>query len=93
MIKISDEDKCISLLHSLPDSWDNLVVCIGNNETTLKFNDVVSSLLSKEMRRKPMDNQRMNALYVRGHSLDRNKNKSSSERSKSRGRSKYQENT
>jgi hypothetical protein len=30
-IKISDEDKCISLLCSLPDAWDNLVVAIGSN--------------------------------------------------------------
>jgi hypothetical protein len=28
-IKISDEDKCISLLFSLPDSWDSLEhICI-----------------------------------------------------------------
>ena len=45
-IKILDEDKCISLLCSLPDSWDGLVVAIGSNKTTLKFEEVVSSLLS-----------------------------------------------
>ena len=44
-IKISDEDKCISLLCSLPDSWDSLVVAIGSNTTSLKFDEVVSSLL------------------------------------------------
>jgi hypothetical protein len=49
-IKISDEDKCISLLCSLPDSWDSLVVAIGSNTTSLKFEEVVSSLLSEEMR-------------------------------------------
>jgi hypothetical protein len=45
-IKILDEDKCIGLLCSLPDSWDSLVVAIGSNTTTLKFGEVVSSLLS-----------------------------------------------
>jgi hypothetical protein len=53
-IKISDEDKCISLLYSLLDSWDSLVVAIGSNATSLKFEEVVSSLLSEEMRRKNM---------------------------------------
>ena len=57
-IKISDEDKCIILLCSLPDSWDGLVVAIGSNTTSLKFDEVVSSLLSKEMRRKNMEGQR-----------------------------------
>jgi hypothetical protein len=44
-IKISDEDKCIILLCSLPDSWDILVVAIGSNKNSLKFDEVVSSLL------------------------------------------------
>jgi hypothetical protein len=49
-IKISYEDKCISLLFSLLDSWDSLVVVIGSNTTALNFDEVVSSLLSEEMR-------------------------------------------
>jgi hypothetical protein len=40
-IKISDEDKCISSLCSLPDLWDSLVVAIGSNTTSLKFEEVV----------------------------------------------------
>jgi hypothetical protein len=45
-IKITEEEKCIILLCSLPDSWDILVVVIGINTTTLAIEDMVSSLLS-----------------------------------------------
>jgi hypothetical protein len=38
-IKISNEDKCIILLFSLLNSWDSLVVAIGSNTTTLKFDE------------------------------------------------------
>eukprot|EP00253_Pinus_taeda_P030467 PITA_30467 len=54
-IKISDEDKCISLLCSLPGSWDSLVIVIGSNATALQFDEIVSSLLTEEMRRKNME--------------------------------------
>ena len=40
-IKISNEDKFISLLCSLLDSWDSLVVAIGSNTTALKLDEVV----------------------------------------------------
>ena len=49
-IKILDENKCISLLFSLQDSWDSLIVAISSNTTALKFDEVISSLLSEEMR-------------------------------------------
>eukprot|EP00253_Pinus_taeda_P035873 PITA_35873 len=63
-IKISDEDKCISLLCSQPDSWDSLVIAIGSNATALQFDEIVSALLTEEMRRKNMDNQNGDALSV-----------------------------
>ena len=87
-IKISNEDKCINFLCSLPDLWDSMVIAIGSNTTTLKFDEIVSSLLSEEVRQKNMEGQKGDALFVRGQSHNRNKNKSSSGRSKSRGRSK-----
>jgi len=54
-IKISDEDKYISLLCSLPDSWDSLVIAIGSNAIVLHFDEIVSSLLMEEMRQKNME--------------------------------------
>ena len=60
-IKVEEEDKCITLLYSLPNSWDNMVVAIGNStKSTLKFEDIVSSSLLEEMRRKSMENHSTN---------------------------------
>ena len=37
-IKMAEEDKCITLLCSLPDSWDNLIVAIGrSSQATLNL--------------------------------------------------------
>eukprot|EP00253_Pinus_taeda_P031361 PITA_31361 len=63
-IKISDEDKCISLLCFLLDSWDSLVIAIGSNETALQFDEIVSSLLAEEMRRKNMESQNGKPIKV-----------------------------
>jgi hypothetical protein len=87
-LKISDEDKCISLFCSLPDSWDSLVVSIGSNTTSLKFEEVVSSLLSEEMIQKNMEGHSIDALFARGCSQERNRSNLSSGRYKSKGRSK-----
>jgi hypothetical protein len=91
-IMIAKEDKCITLLCSLPDSWDNLVVAIGSTtQSTLKYEDVVASLLSEEMRQKSMDGHITDSLFVRGHTQDKNPSKPSGWRSKSTGRSKSPE--
>ena len=68
-INMEEKDKCISMLCSLPDSWDNLVVVIGSTtQSILEFKDIVSSLLFEEMRRKSMENHSINALSRRlGH--------------------------
>jgi hypothetical protein len=86
-ITIAEEDKCITLLCSFPKSWDNLVVPIGSTtQSILKYEDVVSSLLSEEMRWKSMDGHSTNDLFVRGLTQDKNPGKSSGGRSKSTGR-------
>ena len=87
--KMAGEDKCITLLCSLPDSWDNLIVAIGSViQATLKFDEILSSLLSKEMRQKTMDNHSLDKLSVTGRPHERNKNKGYGGGSKYKGRSK-----
>jgi hypothetical protein len=83
---ISNEYKCINLLFFVPDSWDSLVVAIGSNTPTLSFDDVVSSSLLEEMRRKNMEGQSTYALFERGISHEINRSKSSSGISKYKGR-------
>jgi hypothetical protein len=46
-IKITEEEKCISLLCSFSDSWDSLVMDIGSNSTTLSLEEMVASLPSE----------------------------------------------
>jgi hypothetical protein len=88
-IMIVEEDKCITLLCSFLESWDNMVVAIGiTTQSTLNYEDVVASLLFEEMRRKSMDGHNTDDLFVRGHTQDRNLGKPSRWRSKSIGRSK-----
>ena len=55
-INIDDEMKAIFLLCSLPPSWDIFCTAVSNSAPngTLVYNDVTSSLLSEEMRRKTM---------------------------------------
>ena len=63
----------VSFYCSLPDSWDSLAVAIGSNTIALKFDEVVSSLLSEDMRQKNMEGHRIDALFARGRSQERNK--------------------
>jgi hypothetical protein len=87
-INLIEEEKCIILLCSFPDSWDRLVVAIGSNTTTLVFKDVVASLLLEEMRKNNMEGSTKDALVVRGRPINRDKGKFSGRKSKSKGRSK-----
>lgn len=89
-VKIEEEDQALLLLTSLPDSYENIITTILYGKNTLKMEEVESTLLSHEKRRKADDSQdsvfvahgknqrgRMTARGSSGHS-----------RSKSRGRGK-----
>ena len=70
-----EEDKCITLLCSLPYSWDKLIVAIGSaSQVTLKFDKIMSSLLKEEIRKKTMDSHTMD-FFVYERSPPREKQK------------------
>lgn len=48
-VKIEDEDRCMLLLCSFPDTWDHVVMAIGSTRTNFKMEDVVASLLLEEI--------------------------------------------
>jgi hypothetical protein len=47
---MDEEDRCMTLLCSLPDSQNNLILVIGSTVNTLVFDEVMVALFSKEVR-------------------------------------------
>ena len=76
----------MALLCSLPNSWDNLVMTIISIVKKLVLDEVMDTLLSKELRRKAYKSSN-EALVVCGRSNEKTKNKEKG-RYKSRGRPK-----
>jgi hypothetical protein len=85
-IKFEDEDKAITLLCLLPESWDNLVTSISFiSAYVLNYDSVVGALLVEEMRRKSSrETSTLEVMLVRGRTKE--KNERSFSRSKSRHR-------
>jgi hypothetical protein len=73
-VKFEDEDKDITLLCSLPESWDNLVTSIiFNRANVLDYDSVVGALLPEEMRRKySQETSTSEAMLVRGRTKEKN---------------------
>jgi hypothetical protein len=67
-VKFKDQDKAITLLCSLPESWDNIVTYISFSSTDfLDYDSVVGALLAEEMRRKSSkETSTSEAMLVRG---------------------------
>ena len=86
-VKIQEEDKAITLLCSLPESWDHFVTSISfSSADSLKFESVVGALLSQEVRRKSStDTTASEAMVARGCSKERGEKLRGTSRSKSKG--------
>ena len=83
----------MTLLCSLLDSWEHLVMALGNTIITFRMVDVVSLLLFEDTQRKS-SNSAKEALVVHGRSNERGKQndkKYGKGRSKSHGKSKNPE--
>lgn len=93
-VTIDDEIRSLIMLSSLPDSWDSsLVMAVSNSilgGASLKFDDVVGVLLSKEMRRRSSRETSTSTMPMEtkgGRRKERSKNQKcdkSEKRSKSR---------
>lgn len=66
-INFDDEARALLILSSLPKSWDSLVMALNNSSEsgTLKFNDVVSVILSEEIHKKSLEELSGSALNVK----------------------------
>ena len=90
-IALDDEIIAILLMCSMPDSWENLIVAINTSATvgTLKFDDVFSSLMNEELRRKSTtESKGGEALTItdRGRKIERSNQGHSRSRGKSKSR-------
>ncbi|GFP89557.1 retrovirus-related pol polyprotein from transposon tnt 1-94 [Phtheirospermum japonicum] len=65
-VKFEDDDKAITLICSLPDSWDNLIVVNGGGDKELSYETLCTALLSEETRRRGSGNSSKEALAARG---------------------------
>ena len=87
-VKFESEDKAITLLCSLPESWDHFVTSISLSiSETLEFDDVVGALLSEETRKRSNSKTSTSeVMMVRGHSKERHFIKHNNSQSKSKGK-------
>ena len=66
-VKIDEEDKALILLSSLPVSYDHIVTTMLYGKETLILEEITSTLLSNEIRKRPnQEEQTRSGLVVTG---------------------------
>jgi hypothetical protein len=87
-VKFESEEKEITLLCSLPESWDHFVTSISFNSTeSIDFDVIVGSLLSEETRKKfNFETSTFEAMVVRGRPKERGPIQRDLSLSKSKGK-------
>jgi hypothetical protein len=87
-VKFDSEDKAITLLCSLPASWDHFVTSISFSTTeSIEFDVIVGALLSEETRKKTnSETSTSEAMMVRGRPKERGQSQRDFSRSKSKGK-------
>ncbi|KAH9672314.1 hypothetical protein KPL70_017673 [Citrus sinensis] len=88
---IEENERAELLLQSLPDSYDQLIIILTNNNPTnsLVFNDVVASILNEECRQKNKENRQANSQQAEVLSVTRGRSTEHGlSRSHNHGRSK-----
>ena len=87
-VKFQEEDKAITLLCSLLESWDHFVTSISLSTTeSLEFDLVVGALLVEEVRKKSnVETFALEAMVARGRSKERGEKTRGSSKSKSKGK-------
>ncbi|GJT87968.1 retrovirus-related pol polyprotein from transposon TNT 1-94 [Tanacetum coccineum] len=88
-VDIDDEDQALMLLTSLPPSYDNFVETLLYGRESLTLEDVLSSLNSRELKKRTDAKDDGDGLYVRGRSDHRGNQGRGSSRSKSKGKGTY----
>jgi hypothetical protein len=87
-VKFESEDKGITLLCSLPTSWDHFVSSISFSSTkSIEFDDIVGALLSEETRKKSnLETSTSESMMVKGRLKERGHGQRYFSRSNSKGR-------
>nr|GEV80652.1 retrovirus-related Pol polyprotein from transposon TNT 1-94 [Tanacetum cinerariifolium] len=88
-VDIDDEDQALTLLTSLPSSYDNFVETLLYERESLTLEDVFSSLNSQELKKRKNAKDDGDGLHVRGRSDHRGNQGRGSLRSKSKGKGTY----